>query len=588
MQIFGKGQKLIQTNRSDVWTQNNSMWDSFNLDLTSDVLALRVSPRIILNTNGLDGLPWGFRYFDGSIFAGAGSKIYKGGADAYTGFSEDVSSGAQTDYTADESDMEVFNATLVATTTDGVYSKASGAGAWTSRATLSTGGPHLLSYFKKFDRIYYTDLSSKIKSLSASWVEATSGDYYINLSTDSAAYTITSLKASSTHQWAGILDKTKEGQNGKIIQWDGISSQIDAEYKLNAQGCLALVIDEVADVPFAIDTLGRLLKFNRAGFEEVGRLPFSHKLLKIVNDTDNADRPIHPNGLRITKDRTVEVLVNNLNVDNTYNENFHAGIYEFVPKGDGTYSCHHKYSPSLYTVAGSSVKDYGQTQLAAVGALSSVNLYSTNANRNGTFMCGCTYYTDTTTTSSGIFYDDSNDTLQKTGYFITTKILADNIKQKWQSMPMILKKLLDSNDEIRIGYRTEDEDATDITITAWSGSNSVRTSSTVTDYGVGDSIFFTQCEGAGRLFQITEKTDLGGGVTEFTLDGSFTGLSGAGGKAKLQHWKKIWKITDQNIDSWDKTLVGLKDSALIQFIFYFVFKGKDQIYSISLENSKAQ
>ncbi len=574
----------IQNNESEIFSNLNSLYDTYNMDFESNKGAIRVFPRIVLNTNGLDGCPWGFRFFDTRIWAGAGTLIYSNSGVPQGNFSADASTDFQSDYSSDESDMETFNGTLCTTTTDALYSKVSngsGTGAWTARDALSTGGQHILAYFKKVNRLYYTNLSASIISISTAWATADPGvDYAITLSVDTSSYTITSFKFSSDRAWIGILDKTKEGATGKIVTWDGISSQIMQEYKLNSQGCLCLIIDPRTDAPFVIDVYGSLLQYNNAGFEEVGRLPVSSKHLQAMNDVDN-ERFIHPNGMVITKEGNIRVMVNNINVDGTYNENFKAGVYEFRPIGNGKYSCHHLGSPSS---SGATITDYGQTRLSRVGALASMDVYSNSANRNGTFLCGATYFTNASSTSSAIFYDDSNDTLQKAGYLVTAKIFSPNITEFWNKLIPRLKRLRDSSDLIVGKYCTSDFDHLDINITTWSSSNSVRTDTDISDFAVGDEIEFTQGEGAGRSFHIETITDLGGSVTEIHLDDAFTGLSGASGKARLQKWKKMGEFSSQEENFTEFDLTEESNSVWVKFKIFMIFKGKDEIYDFNLIN----
>lgn len=79
----------------------------------------------------------------------------------------------------------------------------SGTGAWTSRDTLNSGGAHVMTYFWRFDRLYYSNQSDNVLSIDTSWATADPGaDYAISLSVGSTTqYTITSLKASSSFIW---------------------------------------------------------------------------------------------------------------------------------------------------------------------------------------------------------------------------------------------------------------------------------------------------------------------------------------------------------------------------------------------------
>lgn len=553
------------------------------MDFQTSLGVARVSPRLKLNTNGLDGCPVAFRYFDTKIWAIAGTKIYgNGGLPSSISFSEDASSGVQTDYTSDESDMEVFNGTLVTSTTDGLFSKASnssGTGAWTQRDILNTGGYHGMTYFKKFDRLYYSNQQDNILSIDTSWATADPGaSYAISLSADSVAYTITCLRSTSSRIWIGIIDKTNEMGRGKILEWDGISSQITNEYKLEGQGCLAMVVDYENDAIYAMDSRGVLLGFSGGGFREVGRLPITDKLLDQANAA-TTNRFIHPNGLMFTKERTIIALVNNKNADGSYNENFQAGIYEFDLKGN----CTHRYSPT-YTTS-TTVTDYGQSRLSRVGALNAANVYSASASRNGTFLAGMTYFTNGSSTSSGIFYDDSNDTVQKYGYFVTQWMESTQVKDFFQKLFVFFKQFLDSDDKIVLKYRKREISPTYIDITWASDTQRFITSTNLTGKE-GYEVEILQGTGAGKTAHITNIATAGSNYV-ITLDDTFTGVTTGTGKARVQNWIKIREITDEDIESEEASFDG---SALFraQFKVCLQLTGKGELRRLGIINSNQQ
>jgi hypothetical protein len=576
IKIPNESKRVVQTNRSDIL---GNLWSTYNLDLTENLGAIRVSPRMKLNTGSLNGCPWGFRFFDTKIWAGAGTLIYSNSGVPNGTFVADASTGFQSDFSSDESDMETFNGTLCATTTDGLYSKASngsGTGAWTQKDILATGGQHVLCYFKKFDLLYYSNAADNIISIDTSWATSDPGSSYaISLSNDSGAYTITSMKATSTSIFIGILDKTKEGAVGKIVEWDGLSSQIEREYPLQAQGCLSILIDKERDTPFAMDSNGILLKFNGTGFSEVGRLPITLKLLQSMNDVDN-ERFIHPNGLQFSREGTILAHVNNINADTTYNENFQSGVYEFIPQSDGTYSCHHKESPSYTAI--STVTDFGQTQVSRVGAIAPVNTYSSSSDRNGTHFIGATYFTNATSTASAIFYDDSRDTLQKAGYFVTTKIYSDQLTDVWQKVFPRFKRLLDSADRIVVKYRKVEETPVIATIT-WQ--NTTLFSTTDSSLVEGDEVEVLRGLGSGLCAHVT-AIEQNGSTYFITIDETATGvIVGDTATARFQNWTKAGEVAQQ-VEEFEEYAIAGDPSVWIQFKVWMLFKGKDEFIDLSV------
>src|SRR3990167_10457906 len=93
---------------------------------------------------------------------------------------------------------------------------------------------------------------------------------------------------------------------------------------------------------------------------------------------------------------------------------------------------YHKSSPGL-TKSGGTINDYGAVKLDpdSVGAIAEIDMKNANitiGSLNGTYVVGCRYYTDATTLTTGLFYDDSADSLQKAGYFVTPKIFSQDRK----------------------------------------------------------------------------------------------------------------------------------------------------------------
>lgn len=582
--------QLVQTNRSNLL---GNLWATHNMDFESNKGAIRVSPRLWLNTTSLNNAPVAIKYFDTKIWAVAGTTIYGSGATPEQTFSADGSAGSPTNCSSDESDLELFNGVLVVSTTTSLWSKVSnggGTGAWTERVTseINAGNPHILNYFQKFDRLYFTDATCNVYSIpNSSWtVNSTPGvaGYSINLapSAFAFAYFIMTMKSTRERIWIGVRDKNNPGSFGKIMEWDGIGSTAQ-EYKLKAQACMAIAIDYEHDIPFAMDSNGALLKWNGNGFSEVGRLPVGHSLLTKLNSDDN-DRFIHPNGLQVTKEGTVLAFVNNLNSDGTYNENFNAGVYEFSPLSDGTYSCSHKYSLGY---DGTTIRDYGQSRVSRVGALAPMNIYSEIAGRNGTYMLGATYYTSASASASGIFYDDSaNIGSYKNGYFVTTWIHSQNIKDSWQKIVLKYRKLLDASNEIWVKYRlTEAAPSSDITITWYNSTTTFSTSTSLSAWAVGDEVEVIQGPGSGKCAHITAMTDLGGGVTEVELDEAFTGVVNTDtAKIRIQKWVKIGSVADQVSES--KIFALGKVSERIQLKVAMQFLDNDELFETVIINNE--
>lgn len=582
-----KGYTFLQTNRSD---DLGSLWSSFNLDFQSNLGVIRNSPRMIINTSQTDtGIlerPVAFKFFKGRMFAITGTRIVRNsdGAQPQDAFVEDTSTNAQTDYLSDVSDMEIFNGELYATTTDALYSldQATG-GTWTARGTaLNSGVPHMLTYFKKFDRLYYMSDQGFIRSIDTTYAEAASGDYTIDVGTSSQL--LCCMRASSDYIWIGIFAGGSRALKGRVLQWDGISAQATNQYTIDAQGIMAMTIKD--DVPYIMDSRGRLLKFSGYNFEEIGRLPVPVNKLLTFSSTVN-DKFIHPNGLISTENNTILALIGNILSDSTSTipENCPSGIWEWA-EGIGFT---HKYSFTYNHVGSATLTDFGQNKITIPGALSDVNYPSTNASRNGTLMAGAKYYTSASAVSYAIFIDDSNNTVQKKGYFVTTWFNSEQIEDKWTRLWEVHRRFLQSTDSIVYKYRLNEEDPLYADIT-WINTTSFSTATDPSAYGptatgfngtIGGEVEGIQGQGSGHCAHITSITGPSGGLYTVTIDTALPSVSVITARVRFQKWVKLFPEVTGQVKSWEQMAIG-GNNTRVQIKGYLTFQGDDEFQKLAI------
>ena len=540
---------FFQNNRTNVFPIGN-VWSTFNSDVQSNVGVFRVSQRLTINTSSADqanlGIPVAFRSFDGRVWALCATRFFSNSGTPTASFSEDASSGFSTNYSADVSDAEVFNGSLCATTSTRLLSKVAngaGTGAWTEQDNLSTGTNHTIVYFKRFDRLYYSDLGSIMRSISTSWVTADPGfDYAINLAPfSSIEYTITCAKSTSSSIWIGTLNKLSNGMPGKVCQWDGISAQTSNEFEMNnAVGAMAIVIDPIFDSPWVMDSNGVLSSFNGSGFVEEGRLPFPFSLLPYnVTDNDN-ERFIHPNGMYFTKNGTLRCLINNRTNQGNVVESMPSGIWEWSRE-----SGFQHVQSSTYTVSGvGAVTDFGQNMVTRVGALQSMNLIGS---LNGTIMAGVQYFTNAVSSASAIFIENStlnaDSTIQKKGYFVTAFFDSSELASSWDKYWTTFSPLA-STDLLSFKYRVTEENAVvgDITwvnTTSFTVLNSAVDISLYWTSGTGGEVEILRGTGGGSCAHITNAVNSAGTWT-VTLDEVITGVTTGTATARFQKWTKIF------------------------------------------------
>jgi len=580
-----------QVNRGD---SIGSFWSTMNIDLQSNLGVMRVSPRMLLNTSSASdaqlGLPIAFTEFNGSWWALCGGSIFRTAAstlDPNEAFTEDSSSGAQTDY--DESDdMVVFTNRLFTSNNGGLYAKSSYAGAWSLITSTPSNG--ILQYFRKFNRLYVGD-SSEVESLSSADVWAASGDYTITLPT---GFTIVCMTETSDSVWIGTINGENLAGKGSIFRWDGISAQATERYYIEANEICALTTMD--DIPYLMDSDGILRQFTGSSFEEVGRLPFGvgRKLPKGTNTGATNPRYIHRRGLIATKNGTIQALVRNIyeDADDTVPENLPSGVWEWSPDFGFT----HKYSIGYTPRETTTITDFGQYRVREVGALANANLGDDSSDRNGIILVGANYYTDNTTgttTNYAIFYDDTIDAIQKKGYFVTTWFDSQEIQDKWERLWSIYKKFATSTDSIVFKFRINEEDPVYADIT-WVNTTSFTTTTDITAYGPtatgfngtqGGEVEFIQGTGSGLCAHITNISNNAGTYT-VTIDETATGVTTGTGKARFQKWIKLNPSEAQDtVKRYSQMAIG-DSSPDIQIKGCLTFTGEGEFLKMALVSNE--
>lgn len=581
-----KTKTWVQTNSSDVL---GDIWASYNIDVNSNAGRMRLGKRILLNTATADqanlGLPIAFKAFASANYSICDTRVFVSGTNPPSSNFSPVT-GTPTDCSKNVSDLELFNGYLWATRNSSTnVSYFDGASTW---ATLAVGGSTgvLRMLCNYANRMYMTDGSSKIVSWDTSNTVATLGNQYTLDFSARATYEIIAwMRASANRIWIGTVSTT--GGKGYVYSWDGSSTQVTSSYRLEASGALACVIKD--DVPYVMDSNGNLLMWSGGNFKKLtGFNRFNNQLFTGALNS-NTQRFIHPNGMAIINGR-IKMLVNTLNADNTgtMEETCPSGVWEF----DETRGLVHLGSPGL-TKSGGTISDFGQARVSRVGAIAEINIPDTASTRNGTFVCGMTYYTDATTTTDGIFYDDSNDTLQKGGSFVTTKIQSPNVTEVWQSVYIRNKSLSSASDKIVLKWRIHETDPVEATIT-WTSTTTftvLNSAVVVSNYwtsGTGGEVDVTQGVGAGRCSHITNAVNNAGTWT-VTVDETYTGASTQTSKARFNSWNKVGIVTSTSsyFSNFQIPMVN-GTSTRIQFKVWMLITGRKELEELVIQHKSSQ
>jgi hypothetical protein len=394
------------------------------------------------------------------------------------------------------------------------------------------------------------------------------------------------MKATSTFIWIGVsFNASTTTPPAYILQWDGISAQATNKYLLKSPFVTSIVIDR--DIPYCMDGNGALSKYNGSSFDEVGRLPVASLPL-----TSSYNRK---NGIVNTKNNTIMVAVNNNRYSSdstsvttsTMYENLPAGVWEWSPD----YGFTHRYSVTYNPMASSTITDYGQNRLSAVGALFLTAPITQALPSNGTMFVGATYYTNASSTSSAILIDDSNNTIQKKGYFVTTWFNSQEVEDKWNRLWTTFRRLLGATDSIMFKYRIHEEDPTYASIT-WVNTTSFTTTTDITAYGPtatgfngtsGGEVEIIQGTGGASCAHITNIVNNAGTYT-VTLDTAITGVTTGTAKARFQKWIKLNPEITGQVLSYKQLAIGA-NNIRIQIKGCLTFTGDGEFFKLALDSN---
>lgn len=604
---------MITLPQTGIWTQpNNSnvlgdLWASFNLDTSANEGRLRLGDRLILNTGTddvaeLTGVPIRFinNTFSTFTFAGASNVGYafKNDTTMVGTFAKDVTSGAPATIDSSRSDAVISGVNIYVSAkasggnTVSLYKKPPSSG-WSEVTTTedNTGSVYTNMLCSYAARLYMSNQYSKIVSFDSSDTPSYSGTYTVSVGSGAGdpRSSITQLLAADDRIF--ILTFNIYGGQGHVYEWNGIDTSVSYDHRLETSGALAGLMFE--GTPYIMDVEGRLLVWNGGTFTEVARLNRENGIPLVYSTTFSAlnNRFIHPNGMT-SVDGKILIQIDNKNADSasTIEETIPSGVYEFDPKNPSK-GLIHKHSVSS-NKASDIVTNYGQVRVPRVGAIQNMNPTSIASTANGQFFVGSGFYSNATTAKYAIFYNDRNDTLQKSGYLVSSKLEAQGqavgtsvmpaVSNTWNSIYTFFRKFLSADDKIVVKYRVTEVAPVEATIT-WTSTSTFTTTTDISLYADYECEIL-QGIGAGVSSNIS-SISYGGGTWTVTLSDIFYGATGTA-KARFQFWKKVDTIQNQT-ETYQKTVMD-DVSSWIQFKVRMVFQGKDEIERLVVVNKPNQ
>jgi hypothetical protein len=385
-------------------------------------------------------------------------------------------------------------------------------------------------------------------------------------------YQVVWIRSSNSAIYVGC--RNTRGRQAKVFVWDGYSENFNYDYKVGAGECLAGCIKD--EICYTINNLGQLLAFNGGGFTEVARLPINGKTKRWLNSNN---LQVHKNGMAIV-DNKIHILLNaSLGTSGSsayYNElleNMLSGIWEYTPE----HGLYHKYALNQNS-------SYGLPILRMTGALTDMSATGLSSSKYK-FLAGCQFYTQdgqNVTTEVGAIERVQDDEYAKVGYLITPKIPTAEIEENWQRIYVLIKKLLNSTDKIKVKYRTDyvDYGATQIGLSGlWTTLNAFTCSNIDSSAVVGDEVEILGGIGAGLSANITSVNS-----SMVVIDEFYTGASGYN-RFRVSNWKDVGTtINTQGLRNFELP-IGDANSSWIQIKLVFFFTGEEELEKLIIKST---
>lgn len=604
------GKKLSQPNLGD--TEGN-LASSFNLNTTTNYGRIRTSrSKRVLDgeafetdnpTADLDpAMAFAWYDFDNDgreeLIAWMGVILIA--SNANLPFALDTTSGSPvyTTTAIGNGDMVVFNEKLYVSTATELFEYDKTTGAWvniTTANSISLGdGVHSLATYG--DRIYVPCADAKnIYSMNIAGTMVTTGSYTLKIPV--WAGSISWIKAGSNRIWAGttVLD----GSRGIIFEWDGQSENIISKiYYIEARGSCGCAMWN--DIPYVLDTEGRLIAFNGSGFSEVTRLPL------ILNEavptryiTPQGNKLIHFNGIIYANDRIFLNIDSQMNVAWTYPGATTYTLLDKIPGGVWEYTKEngliHLNSPSMTDVDDTDEIDYGWAESTVPGAIFDVTPTSTvYPAMVATYIYGARSWNDITQGSNwGLFIDDITSSFYKSGSLVSAWLESDQVADVFQAIVTKFKRLSASTDRITLKYRTYNSPTIPEIFVTWNSDTEFvynnASLSPFNDAEVGDEITVTEGIGAGDVAHITSITKAGNNYT-VTLDSGIIGVVATNNSQLIiQKFKKLKTISGGGITQLDNAPLPLANKDIqIQIKAVMEWKGDNELYQLMVVNNTDQ
>lgn len=603
--------RIAITNRSDVL---GNIERTFNMDLTQNeggAKATRMRKVYDSDSSANLKLVEGFVAMDNTIIAITHYGAFISPADP-TGsgwtFQTDLDAPTSADLNINECDIAVFdgNAYVAGGKNEKLFicSNASSDTWDTALSTTSSPAnrPHILEVMGDF--LYMSD-GIDVGSITTTGTVHTS------------TYTLSGVLPSDyeftwmvTHQgriWLGT--KNYNGKGSLVIEWDGITQNTpNAVYTISSPSTMA-GLSHQGDL-YCVDTFGRLLVFNGAGFQEVARIPIAPEVLYFGAITTSGGTFLQKNGLSSHYNKIVMNLNLAFNAEEPSNttasadSKYPSGIYEYDPN----IGIYHKYSISTLAPSDTDITangvDYGQMQQSSTqgegGGAGALLVYSKFQDDDPitaykmSIINGAIYLDGSDDTEKfGIFVTDLRENIQKYGWIQTSFITSPKVASDWVKAYVNVHIDTDkttASDNLLLKYRLRRDDTfRQVNLTFTSGTTFTTTGADASGFEAGMEVQFTRGVGAGFTAHISSISEAGGTYT-VTVDRTVPGAANTyTGVAQVEKWTLLREelMSDfSEVEQFMEATIGARGTA-IQFKICMRSTGEDEFQYLTVTDHGA-
>ena len=368
---------------------------------------------------------------------------------------------------------------------------------------------------------------------------------------------------------AWILCSHKFGQQGAIVEWDGVAlspNEIHSGY-----GVKMMTGVNWREQPIIVNNKGVILEYTGQGFSPMRRggqqiaFPMAEEYENSFR-TDPSDAAARspsliPRGTNVAEDGLIYFNVAEPRLDSPRQN---AGIWCLNPETGRLYN---KYSLGQY---GDS-DDFGQQSVQTPGALYMIPS-DTSSNNRGLLAGGKIIKRQASTLENHIWMLESpGSTTATRGFFITQFIPADGVRDFWEALWVRFRRFVTSGNSIIVkakGVRSLQDSSGEplqVTITWASGTTFTFTSISGDDEILaGDEVDVFNGDNAGILVHILSISGAHGGAQTVTLDEAIPNSGSTNiSLARIDRWKRVGTISSTTKYE-DKVNVGVAGS-FIQF-----------------------